>query len=94
SFAEALHAPNQSAGAPPSNVPQPLDTIIEALRSGAMDGNGAAQKMIDRVVASRGEHLSPEMQQQLRDTLERALGEDPMLATKLRKLDEAAEAER
>jgi hypothetical protein len=95
-FAERLGGPKQAGAAsdPARSVAAGLEEIVAALHAGDLDGAGAAKELVQRVVAKRGADLAPELREQLRAALERALNDDPTLAAKLQRVGQAAGADR
>ncbi|PID38179.1 MAG: hypothetical protein CSA24_01420 [Deltaproteobacteria bacterium] len=99
SFADTLTGTKrteQARAATTAQRPPPaaLEQLVAELRAGKVDGPAAAQQLIERVVATRTADLAPEVRDQLKQALERVLQNDPTLAAKLRRLGEAAEADR
>ena len=68
-------------------APELFADLAQQVRSGAMPVAEAADRLVDAVIARRGEMLPPAARERLRTALTRVLAEDPALAAALRRLE-------
>lgn len=61
--------------------------LAQKVRSGALSPAEAADYLVDTVVARRGMDLTPAARDQLRAALRETLTTDPVLATRLRRME-------
>lgn len=76
----------ETAGAAPSEASAPVQALVEEVRAGRLDVDGAIDQLVDRALSTTT-GLPPEHRQALEAQLRGALGEDPTLLALRRELE-------